>query len=535
MLAHLLDYNESPNASRKLAHGQAAQPPVHAPHRLNRMQTIVVLILSACLVLGVGWFAYKAARIGIYGWRAYQSGMTILSTARSAADSTDLVTVQPELVKLAAAVDGLEQQSRPFAPLLRSLRGWAPYGATVATVPDLLIAAAELTAISADSVDLVAPALTAADGNQLDALVAQIDANPARFAAMSERAARANAALLAIPADQILPVLGEPLAQVQSLSPMMAPSMQAAQAFPDLLGMRKPVTYLILFQNNHELRGTGGFISAAGALTVSRGQIADLVTENAYDVFSDTLEYAAAPDAMQKYLKSKILVFRDANWSPDLPTSGRTAIQLYEQVRDAEIDGVVTVDLNAVELIVDALGGIEIEGVDEVITGANVVDIIKELWGNPLDTDATTNSNWSEWYDSRKDFVPVLAGAMLDRLETRDFNLMGLVSAGTKALDERSIQIWLDNPQAMTQFSAMGWDGALHPADGADYLALVDTNVGFNKVNAVVTREMRYTVTWPEDGDGPAQATAKITYAHPVAVPGHVCDDTPATATPTTT
>lgn len=524
MLAHPIDYNEPSGASVTTSAVQQAKQP---QHQLNRVQTVVVWILSALLVIGIGWFAYKMVRIGLYSWSAYQSGMTILSTARSSADSADLVALQPEMAQLAVAVAGLEEQARPFAPLLRSLQGWTAYGATLAAGPDLLVAGAELTAIGADAFDLLAPVLTAEDGNPLDALVAVVDANPDRFTAMAERAARANTALLAVPAEQIHPALSGPLAQVQSLSPMMSPSMQAAQAVPDLLGMRRPVTYLVLFQNNHELRGTGGFISAAGALTISRGQIEDLVTENAYDVFSDTLEYAAAPDAMQKYLKSEILVFRDANWSPDLPTSGRTAIQLYEQVRDVEIDGVVTVDLNAVELIVDALGGINIEGVDETITGANVVDIIKELWGNPLDTDATTNTNWSDWYDSRKDFVPVLAGAMLDRLESRNFSFMRVVAAGTEALDNRSIQIWLDNPQAMAQFAAVGWDGALRPVAGADYLALVDTNVGFNKVNAVVTREINYTVTWPEDEDGPAQATAKITYVHPVAKPGHVCDDTP--------
>lgn len=527
MLAQLFDYKDSSSVSPQLQRTQPGLPEVRPAHQLNQIQAIVVWVVSALLVLSIGWFAYKTIRIGLYGWSAYQSGMSLLSSARADTDTIDAATLRADMAQLADAVRGLEAQMRSFAPILRSLQDWTPYGATLAAVPALLTVGTELTALGSEAVDLIAPVLSAEDGSQLDALAAIVEDNPARLAALADYTERANVALLSIPADQVLPALSGPLAQAQSLAPLMGPSLQAAQAFPDLLGMRKPVTYLILFQNNHELRGTGGFISAAGALTMSRGQIVALETENAYDVYSDTLEYPQAPEPIQKYLKSEILVFRDANWSPDLPTSGRTAIQLYEQVRDVQIDGVVTVDLNAVELIVDALDGIQVEGVEDVITGANVVEIIKNLWGNPLNTDATTDTNWSEWYESRKDFVPVLAGAILDRLKSRDFSLMRVVAAGTEALDQRAIQIWFENPQTMSQFTAAGWDGALHNVNGADYLALVDTNVGFNKVNAVVTREISYTVTWPEDGNGRAQAVAKITYVHPVTKPDHECDPTP--------
>jgi hypothetical protein len=57
-------------------------------------------------------------------------------------------------------------------------------------------------------------------------------------------------------------------------------------------------------------------------------------------------------------------------------------------------------------------------------------------------------------------------------------------------------------------------------------VALVDSNVGFNKVNAVVTRSIDYKVVWQGE-DQPAQATTTITYVHPIQKPDHVCDPTP--------
>ncbi len=302
-------------------------------------------------------------------------------------------------------------------------------------------------------------------------------------------------------------------------------SVQAATGFPDLFGMRKPVTYLLLFQNNHELRGTGGFISAVGELQISRGKIESLTSADSYTVFDERVIYPPAPAPIQRYLKAEILVFRDANWSPDLPTSARTALQLYELSNDSDIDGVVTIDLDAVRILIDALDGIQIEGVETTITGDNVVEIIKQLWGNPLGTEQTLQSNQGEWWRERKDFIPVLAEAMLERIKSGKFNPLAIVTAGTTALKQRSVQIWLKDPAGSKQLAELGWDGSLHTVSGSDFVGLVDANVGFNKVNAAVTRTLDYAVTWPDSGPGVAVAT--VTYTHPVDKPEVICDPSP--------
>ena len=60
----------------------------------------------------------------------------------------------------------------------------------------------------------------------------------------------------------------------------------------------------------------------------------------------------------------------------------------------------------------------------------------------------------------------------------------------------------------------LGW--GLQPEPGADFLAVVDTNMGYNKVDAVVERSLGYTVTWPDGPDQPAMATVTFTYTHPI-------------------
>ncbi|MBK8046944.1 MAG: DUF4012 domain-containing protein [Anaerolineales bacterium] len=60
---------------------------------------------------------------------------------------------------------------------------------------------------------------------------------------------------------------------------------------PWLLGMDAPRTYLILVQNNHELRATGGFIAAIGTVSVDQGKITSFDFVDSYDLYSTTSTY----------------------------------------------------------------------------------------------------------------------------------------------------------------------------------------------------------------------------------------------------
>lgn len=51
-----------------------------------------------------------------------------------------------------------------------------------------------------------------------------------------------------------------------------------------------------------------------------------------------------------------VLVMRDANWSPDLPTAACVAEALYKSDVGLDIDGIVTIDLHVVRRIFTALG-----------------------------------------------------------------------------------------------------------------------------------------------------------------------------------
>jgi hypothetical protein len=301
--------------------------------------------------------------------------------------------------------------------------------------------------------------------------------------------------------------------------------MRLGPLLPQLVGLNEPVTYLILVQNNDELRATGGFISAVGTLTLEGGRISALDFVDSYEFFDTALAYPPAPLPMQEYMDIQLLLLRDANWSPDLPTTAKLVQSLYRREAGQAIDGIITVDLRALELIVAALEPLTIAGTDEPITGASVVQTVKELYSIPASIDANIEeAGLGAWWGRRKEFIPALAQSARSRLESGQVDFAKMVSAAQTALNERAIQVWLADEAAAAQMAELGWDGGLHPEAGADFLALVDTNMGYNKADAVVGRALSYAVAWPDGPAAPALATATITYTHPLSVTDEFCD-----------
>ncbi|MFO7632381.1 MAG: hypothetical protein R6W76_07575, partial [Caldilinea sp.] len=181
--------------------------------------------------------------------------------------------------------------------------------------------------------------------------------------------------------------------------------------------------------------------------------------------------------------------------------------------------------------IFGALGEIQVSGFDAPITGENIEAQIVQLWERPaestIEVGGDTAQEFGEWWRQRKDFIPRLADAALDSVQGGKANIFRLTAAALQALDDRSIQVWLENPNAAALMHAQGWDGSLRPTAGSDFLAVVDTNMGYNKVDAAIQRALDYRVSWPDGADQPAQATLTLTYTHPIDAEDPGCDLTP--------
>jgi hypothetical protein len=224
---------------------------------------------------------------------------------------------------------------------------------------------------------------------------------------------------------------------------------------------------------------------------------------------------------------AEIWLVRDSNWSPDFGESSLVARALMAQDQGLATDGAVAIDMEAVRLLVGALGSLHIAGIAEPVTADNVIDWMKRSWEAPTATAAMVEEQTNvEWWLRRKDFMGELVGAALAKMESggSGLDVGALARAMLAMLDRRHLQIAVDDPGLAKMLADRGWDGAIRPPANSDFLAVIDSNVGFNKANAAVQQQLAYRIEPVANG---LDAILQITYTHRAPVGAEpLCDRT---------
>ncbi len=510
--------------------------PTHSPRRRagqrrtgwRRRGWIGAGLILLCLLP----FLWQAGRIGLQLQAAYRSGQQFATFARGDLTPEQYAMAATALAESSTALTAAEANFGFFAPLLHNLR-WLPLvGSDLAALPPLFAAGQQLSEIGVSAFALAEPILLAPAGSspltQLPALYATAEPELARLRVEMEGV---TATLAEIEAAALSPLLREPVQQLQSAVGLLAPGLQLSGHLPALLGMGEARTYLILAQNNHELRATGGFLTAVGRLSLLDGRVVGLEFVDSYDASISRTDVTVpqAPLPVRRHMGIEIMLLRDANWSPDFPTTAQIMRTIYTQQTGQSVDGVIALDLHAVERFVSALEPLQLAGVDAPLTGATVIEQLAAFWAAPLDSDVSLAGGDAAWWKQRKDFIPKLANAMLTRVQRGQFDYLQMLSTLQGALETRAVQLWFANPEIAASLATVGWDGGLRPPPDGDFLAIVDTNFGYNKVNAVIEETVSYQVAWPDEDEAAAAAVATLTliYRHPVERSDYLCDQTP--------
>lgn len=129
------------------------------------------------------------------------------------------------------------------------------------------------------------------------------------------------------------------------------------KVLPSLLGESKEKKYLVLFQNDKELRPTGGFITAYAIFKIDKGIISVEKSEDIYKLDDSISGKPPAPAPILKYLPNvSKLNLRDSNLSPDFVTSMKTFAQMYDSAKSKiPVDGIIAIDTHVLVSIIKVL------------------------------------------------------------------------------------------------------------------------------------------------------------------------------------
>ena len=278
------------------------------------------------------------------------------------------------------------------------------------------------------------------------------------------------------------------------------------QELPEILGSESPKTYLLIFQNSNELRPTGGFIGSYGKLILNKGQIEKLVVDDVYNL-DGLLETKGIdvepPEPLKEHLGVSRWLLRDANWSPDFPTSAEQIRNFYSQAMGDKIDGVIGLDLEIVQKLLELTGPIYLAQFNESITAENFFE----------KTEFHAEADYYSGSPQKKTFLSLLSAKLLEKvlqLETKDFGQFAQIVKNS--LVERHLLVYFPEGEMANILAQKNWDGGVRSFAG-DYLMVVDANVGATKANYYVKRNLNYSVR-NIDRQGGWEGVLTVNYVH---------------------
>jgi hypothetical protein len=482
--------------------------------RLWKLALAVALLVIVALVALRAVQTASAVRSALAELQGLQA---VDLAALTSLDPASLADMQGRFARLEADLDTVAAQVGPVLPLTRSL-GWLPrFGAEAQAAPELLqLARGAATAgrASMDGAYVVAQALQnqPGQGSALARLAPALEQSQPSWQEAEAALAQVSDARSQLDLTQLDPRIASQLERLDSYLPLLQTGSALARLAPALLGADGPKTYLLLAQNSDELRPTGGFISGAGLLSIDRGQLGEIDFTDSYNVYNPDVDHPLAPPDLEQTMGTQMLLFRDANWSADFRTSALVAQSLYQLDVGTPTDGVIAFDLEATRRLVAALQPLALPGYQQQLTGDNVLLAMREVWAEPLAAEDTVReAGTTDWWLHRKDFMGDLAAAARVRLEAGQIDFGKLAQAVYSSLQEKHVLVMVNDPATAALLAKAGWSGAIAPGDG-DFLLVVDSNVGWNKVNGVVQRTTNYTIN--PSANGSALVDLDLVYHH---------------------
>ncbi len=297
-----------------------------------------------------------------------------------------------------------------------------------------------------------------------------------------------------------------------------------AQA-PYLLGVNGERTYLMIFQNDKELRPTGGFITAYSIVKVKDGKFDPVSSSDIYSLDDKLNSRIPAPEGIKKYLPLvPYWYMRDMNISPDFKVSMDTFKENYDKTKSPKVDGIIAIDTHVAVDLLKVIGKIGIPGFGnysaDTDSRCNCPNVIYELedyadvagpviFANDLGGKIIKKPPHA---DNRKAVLgPLMNSILSNALGQPKEKLPDLFQAGFNDLQQKHILFYFGEGEVQKAMESFNLAGRIRESQG-DYLHINDTNFAGAKSNLYVEEAVDLKVDKNSDG---TTNTLTLKYSNP--------------------
>ncbi len=265
--------------------------------------------------------------------------------------------------------------------------------------------------------------------------------------------------------------------------------LESSKIMADVLGENGPRKYLFLFQNNQEMRATGGFIGTYGVLDIFNGRVRNFFIDGIYNPDGQLREKIVPPAPIQKM--SATWSLHDSNWFPDFPKSAEKAAWFYEKTGGPTVDGVITMTPNVMQKLLAITGPIEMADFGVTVDKDNFVETVQQ----------EVEVDYDKEVNQPKKILAELAPKILDKIfNARSFSDMTqTLKVLVESLNEKQILIYSKNYEVEKMLSEEGWSGEVLNAQ-KDYLSVINTNISGYKTDGVIDESIAHQADIQADG-----------------------------------
>lgn len=257
------------------------------------------------------------------------------------------------------------------------------------------------------------------------------------------------------------------------------------------LGEKMDKRYMLVFQNNTEKRGPGGFIGSFALVDIRRGEITKLTVPKGgtYDTEAGLTHLVTAPEPL--HLLNPLWHFWDANWWPDWPTSAKKLMWFYENSNGPTVDGVISLTPTVLERVLGVIGPID------MTKDYGVVIDEHNFWS----VTQTFSEQKPHVTTEPKKIIGDLINRLMEEVPKRmtPEKTVQLITVLEQALEEKQILPYFTDPDLEQTVQELGWSGSIANTKG-DYLMVVNSNIGGQKTDKVITENLNHQARILPDG-----------------------------------
>ncbi|MFA5793071.1 MAG: DUF4012 domain-containing protein [Candidatus Gracilibacteria bacterium] len=266
------------------------------------------------------------------------------------------------------------------------------------------------------------------------------------------------------------------------------------------LGNKYPQHYLVLLQNNDEMRLGGGFIGSFAIVEINDGRLTAFDFHDVYEFDNRYFEDLEVPVHELENLTSEWRL-RDSNTSPDFPTSAKNAMWFLEQEGGPGVDGVIAVNLSVAKEFLNAVGGVKIDSLQKDLTGESFSAVITTL------VEAKVNKS------DPKTILKEALNAFLEKAKDGDA-LQKLGAVFFAQANNKQILFYHKDAGVQTLLESFDFDGEIPKLGEAtgDFFMPLFTNIGANKTDHYINTNILHNTQILDDGS--EVATITLTRTH---------------------